>query len=1136
MTAPQVIWRNLTIPFARSVTFPDQAPITLEVVVIAVGSPSSPIAGATFVQPAGVQKVLLAQDTTVTFQLIPSHLAGLTEPVTYRIEWREGGITGRTVHYDFAMPDQDVNFYDLTDLGNIIDGENYLQQADLGVPGRVARLDNAGNVLDGAGNRMASTGSLDTLKGQLTAETVARQQGDAATAAAAQLALETQINSVLNTTAANLANSENTLNASIAAEMNARNTAEAALSARIDTLDGEVADNTETLALKADLVDGKVLISQLPGAALTTGVSVLNEAAMLALTAAQVQPGDFVKRPDGTFLLLNDDPSKVSSWMNLSTVTSVNGKTGAVSIDLTSVAAKGGKIAISQVNGLDAALDAAGDESEVVALASRVSAIEDDDTYVHTSGGVIPHTLNDSSMAYINNKNQITNKAGQVITVPGTGSVTSVNGEDGIVSMDLSDVAAEGGSVPLAQVAGAQAALDNKVNTDDTRLTNARTPTAHATTHAAGGSDPLSLATSQISGLDAILTENGLSTTSNHEARIASLELGGSGGTGDGGNGLAAWFDGTEDFAGVVNPADFQRVHQVMLKSPFSLDDGGDYTYNHTGVAPVGESYVYPYITPNGHLQLRTWDETNPVDPEPATSDDIATLTTEVNAKANKSDLTALTTTVNGKASQADLTALTTTVDDKASQSALDALSDTVDGKADQSTVSALTTAVNGKASQTDMSAAQSAITALQSGKADQSALSALSTTVDGKADQSDLDDLSDTVDGKADQSDMSAAQSAITALQSGKADLVSGKVPTTQLPAEAFSTMTEVANQAALLAQTSAQVQPGDWTIITAGSDQGNYFLKGSDPSQLSNWKKLTSPIGDVSSVNGKTGTVVLSAADVGARSLGDLLNISDVSGLQTSLDAVPTQISAATANLLNTSQVQALLSQATAGRQQVVRVSTTAVPSLSGAQSIDGQLLGAGNIVLLTGQSDSKQNGVWQINATGPWTRPPDFPSGGYLLKGTIITVSQGNINANTIWQMTAASGFIDTNANNWQRIGYCAPQYAPEQGNGITISDDTFSVKPTTGISVTSAGVGIDTAHVPMVATGTVPAGNTIATIKHNLGTMSPLVQIIDNTNNVVLAGISISDTNTVTVEFASPPSNGQYRWVAIGARTS
>lgn len=44
------------------------------------------------------------------------------------------------------------------------------------------------------------------------------------------------------------------------------------------------------------------------------------------------------------------------------------------------------------------------------------------------------------------------------------------------------------------------------VVTTDSRLTNARTPTAHASTHASAGSDPVTLAQSQVTGLTAALT------------------------------------------------------------------------------------------------------------------------------------------------------------------------------------------------------------------------------------------------------------------------------------------------------------------------------------------------------------------------------------------------------------------------------------------------------------------------------------------------------------------------------------------------------------------------------------------------------------------------------------------------------
>lgn len=46
-----------------------------------------------------------------------------------------------------------------------------------------------------------------------------------------------------------------------------------------------------------------------------------------------------------------------------------------------------------------------------------------------------------------------------------------------------------------------QAALDNKADDNDARFSNARTPVAHAPSHTVGGSDPITLAQSQVTGL-----------------------------------------------------------------------------------------------------------------------------------------------------------------------------------------------------------------------------------------------------------------------------------------------------------------------------------------------------------------------------------------------------------------------------------------------------------------------------------------------------------------------------------------------------------------------------------------------------------------------------------------------------------
>lgn len=92
------------------------------------------------------------------------------------------------------------------------------------------------------------------------------------------------------------------------------------------------------LASKADLVNGVLPTSQLPALATSERVVVASQAAMLALTTAQVQRGDVAIRTDGagTFILGADDPSVLGNWSLLNAptdaVSSVNGQSGAVTL------------------------------------------------------------------------------------------------------------------------------------------------------------------------------------------------------------------------------------------------------------------------------------------------------------------------------------------------------------------------------------------------------------------------------------------------------------------------------------------------------------------------------------------------------------------------------------------------------------------------------------------------------------------------------------------------------------------------------------------------------------------------------------------------------------------------------------
>lgn len=96
-------------------------------------------------------------------------------------------------------------------------------------------------------------------------------------------------------------------------------------------------------------------------------------------------------------------------------------------------------------------------------------------------------------------------------------SVLSVNGETGTVTLDAADV----GAVPASRqviagtglTGGGTLAADRTLNVaygasantacqgNDARLTDARTPLAHAASHGSAGSDPITIAQSQVSGL-----------------------------------------------------------------------------------------------------------------------------------------------------------------------------------------------------------------------------------------------------------------------------------------------------------------------------------------------------------------------------------------------------------------------------------------------------------------------------------------------------------------------------------------------------------------------------------------------------------------------------------------------------------
>lgn len=1168
MSSPQtLIRRNLTFNFERSIKIVNgqQVPQTMEVSITALTSPSMPAAQVTLVGGVQEQTVLLNQETnSVTFQLVPSSAPGLTGVINYLAAFRQGGITGATETQPFSMPDFDTDYDELSSLGALLGGASFLQQSDLGVAGRVARLNDAGQVVDASGDPVAMPADLTAVVGQINAEVVARQQADqqnyqvlstsitqqtGLAVAQAKSYTDTQVQSLT----AMVENEAGERNDAVAAVQTNLNTVNTTLSGEITTLQGGVATNTTALTHKADLdSNGYVPINQMNPAAVMNWIEVADVTHMLALRYPQdVQPGDLALTPTAIYGFLgppnSPDPSQLSNWRLLNDVLSVNGKTGTVVLtasDVGAVAATNGSILMTQVTGLSTALAALAPQTQVNSLQTALTTIQNDGTYVHTTSGVISDAVLPANIALISSAGNITKKDGSVVAIGEGSGVSSVNGQSGAVTLTASDVGAlaTNGTITESQVTGLVTDLANRVLTSDSRLTNARTPTTHASTHASGGSDPITVAQTQVTGLSTTLT-----TTSNNisslQTRVTTLEASGPGGYGAG-TGLF--------FAASAPTGDF--VDNVMLHSPFGYNPTNPnanlqgYYMDPAGAA--GADAVWPHFFVSGALAFSKWGAGNTPDPYYAAANDLTTLSGMVATKANQSDMTTVQNTLTTLATAASVTSLATTVSSKANSSDLAALTTTVNGKANSSDLSALSSTVATKANQSDMTAAQTSISTINAAlpsKADLVAGSLKTSQIPTGIPQANIANLvaqlahmnssglfdaaylTDWAGVAANAISMAAINGLSTAL-AGKASLgTDGKLLPSLLPALGITDTFVVSSQSAMLGLTTAH--QGDICIINSGVNIGTYILSASDPTQLANWVQLQFPTTAVTSVNGQTGTVVLAASDVGAMASNAVIPQSQISGLVSALAALASNsaLSAAIATVTTPAQVQTLMSTSAQNKQSANLVATTAIASLSGQQSVDGVLTPLGSTVLATAQSSSVNNGLWVVNS-GAWTRTTDFSSGTWLVRGSEVVVSQGNSYANTLWQVTSASGIIDTNANNWANIGNVAPPLLYTAGNGMNLTGQQFAVKPATGggIAVASGGVSLDPNVAVRKAIIAVPStGSSLVTLTHNLNTNRVSVQIIDvASGNLVDLGRTITGVNTVQVEFGNPPATGQY----------
>ncbi|MCK1479332.1 hypothetical protein IVB27_32480 [Bradyrhizobium sp. 197] len=85
--------------------------------------------------------------------------------------------------------------------------------------------------------------------------------------------------------------------------------------------------------------------------------------------------------------------------------------------------------------------------------------------------------------------------------------------------------------------------------------------------------------------------------------------------------------------------------------------------------------------------------------------------------------------------------------------------------------------------------------------------------------------------------------------------------------------------------------------------------------------------------------------------------------------------------------------------------RAATTANITLNGLQTFDGVSLVAGDRVLVKDQSDTTQNGIYNVSS-GNWTRTTDADGNTEVVRGTVVSITDGTASSNKQYICTATN----------------------------------------------------------------------------------------------------------------------------------
>jgi hypothetical protein len=176
--------------------------------------------------------------------------------------------------------------------------------------------------------------------------------------------------------------------------------------------------------------------------------------------------------------------------------------------------------------------------------------------------------------------------------------------------------------------------------------------------------------------------------------------------------------------------------------------------------------------------------------------------------------------------------------------------------------------------------------------------------------------------------------------------------------------------------------------------------------------------------------------------------------------------------------------------------RASTTANITLSGAQTIDGVAVIAGDRVLVQNQTSAAQNGIY-VAAAGAWARSSDANTWDALVSAFTF-IEQGTVNGNNGYICTIApGGTLGTTPVTWAQFSGAGQVIA---GTGMSKTGNTLNVNTASASRIV---VGAD--EIDLATTG-------VAASTYQSVTVDTFGRITAGTNPTTLAGYNISNAYT------------------------